>query len=66
MCYLCVSTCAGDRLAEVQVCEHLAECYLRQKKLQQAVELYKQALSALSHCKVENLSHLEVKGHPEI
>uniref|UniRef100_A0A3B5QWC8 Tetratricopeptide repeat domain 24 n=1 Tax=Xiphophorus maculatus TaxID=8083 RepID=A0A3B5QWC8_XIPMA len=41
----------GDRLAEVQVCEHLAECYLRQKKLQKAVELYKQALSALSHCK---------------
>ncbi|XP_027868877.1 tetratricopeptide repeat protein 24 isoform X5 [Xiphophorus couchianus] len=41
----------GDRLAEVQVCEHLAECYLRQKKLQKAVELYKQALGALSHCK---------------
>ncbi|XP_043972608.1 tetratricopeptide repeat protein 24 isoform X2 [Gambusia affinis] len=42
----------GDRLAEAQVCEHLAECYLRQKKLQKAVELYKQALSALSHCKI--------------
>ncbi|XP_014879022.1 tetratricopeptide repeat protein 24 isoform X2 [Poecilia latipinna] len=42
---------AGDRLAEVQVCERLAECYLRQKKLKKAVELYKQALSALSHCK---------------
>uniref|UniRef100_A0A3P9PN62 Uncharacterized protein n=1 Tax=Poecilia reticulata TaxID=8081 RepID=A0A3P9PN62_POERE len=51
----------GDRLAEVQVCERLAECYLRQEKLQKAVELYKQALSALAHCKVAHLSHLEVK-----
>ncbi|KAM4736449.1 uncharacterized protein ttc24 [Anableps anableps] len=40
-----------DHLAEVQVCELLADCYLRQKKQQKAVQLYKQALSALSHCK---------------
>ncbi|XP_065814436.1 tetratricopeptide repeat protein 24 isoform X2 [Labrus bergylta] len=39
-----------DHLAEVQVCESLAECYLRQRKQQKAVQLYKQALSALSHC----------------
>ncbi|XP_035991544.1 tetratricopeptide repeat protein 24 isoform X2 [Fundulus heteroclitus] len=40
-----------DHLAEVQVCELLAECYLRQKKLQKAVQLYKQAVSTLSYCK---------------
>ncbi|KAM4567988.1 tetratricopeptide repeat protein 24 isoform 2-T2 [Fundulus diaphanus] len=40
-----------DHLAEAQVCELLAECYLRQRKLQKAVQLYKQALSALSYCK---------------
>ncbi|XP_051272024.1 tetratricopeptide repeat protein 24 [Dicentrarchus labrax] len=40
----------GDHLAEVQVCESLAECYLRQRKQQKSVQLYKQALSALSHC----------------
>ncbi|XP_069032253.1 tetratricopeptide repeat protein 24 [Embiotoca jacksoni] len=39
-----------DHLAQVQVCESLAECYLRQRKQQKAVQLYKQALSALSHC----------------
>ncbi|MEQ2245928.1 hypothetical protein ILYODFUR_033146, partial [Ilyodon furcidens] len=49
----------GDHLAEVQVCELLAECYLRQKKLQKAVQLYKQALSALSYCKITHFSHLE-------
>ncbi|GAA6232432.1 tetratricopeptide repeat protein 24 [Lates japonicus] len=41
----------GDHLAQVQVCESLAECYLKQRKQQKAVQLYKQALSALSHCK---------------
>ncbi|XP_070768242.1 tetratricopeptide repeat protein 24 isoform X2 [Enoplosus armatus] len=40
-----------DHLAQVQVCESLAECYLKQKKQQKAVQLYQQALSALSHCK---------------
>ncbi|XP_035527506.1 tetratricopeptide repeat protein 24-like [Morone saxatilis] len=41
---------AGDHLAEVHVCESLADCYLRQRKQQKSVQLYKQALSALSHC----------------
>ncbi|TDH11132.1 hypothetical protein EPR50_G00057680 [Perca flavescens] len=39
-----------DHLSEVQVCESLAECYLKQRKQQKAVQLYKQALTALSHC----------------
>ncbi|XP_008296574.1 tetratricopeptide repeat protein 24 [Stegastes partitus] len=39
-----------DHLGQVQVCESLAECYLKQRKQQKAVQLYKQALSALSHC----------------
>ncbi|XP_013876631.1 tetratricopeptide repeat protein 24 [Austrofundulus limnaeus] len=39
-----------DHLAQVQVCESLAECYLRQKKQDASVQLYKQALSVLSHC----------------
>ncbi|XP_034534753.1 tetratricopeptide repeat protein 24 isoform X2 [Notolabrus celidotus] len=39
-----------DHQAEVQVCESLAESYLRQRKQQKAVQLYKQALSALTHC----------------
>uniref|UniRef100_UPI0037E7CDAC tetratricopeptide repeat protein 24 n=1 Tax=Semicossyphus pulcher TaxID=241346 RepID=UPI0037E7CDAC len=39
-----------DRLAEVQVCELLAECYRKQRKQQKAAQLYKQALSALTHC----------------
>lgn len=34
------------------MCESLGECYLRQRKQQKAVELYKQALTALSHCQV--------------
>nr|XP_046254216.1 tetratricopeptide repeat protein 24 isoform X2 [Scatophagus argus] len=41
---------AEDHLAQVQVCESLAECYLKQMKQQKAVELYKQALTALSRC----------------
>ncbi|KAF6731924.1 Tetratricopeptide repeat protein 24 [Oryzias melastigma] len=40
-----------NHLAQVQVCESLAECYLSQRKHQKAVQLYKEALSALSHCK---------------
>ncbi|XP_045898081.1 tetratricopeptide repeat protein 24-like, partial [Micropterus dolomieu] len=40
-----------DHLAQVQVCESLAECYLKQRKQQKAVQLYKQALAALTHCK---------------
>nr|XP_020444788.1 tetratricopeptide repeat protein 24 [Monopterus albus] len=40
-----------DHLAQMQVCESLAECYLKQKKQHKAVQLYKEALSALSHCK---------------
>uniref|UniRef100_A0A3Q1GMJ0 Tetratricopeptide repeat domain 24 n=1 Tax=Acanthochromis polyacanthus TaxID=80966 RepID=A0A3Q1GMJ0_9TELE len=39
-----------DHLAQVQVCESLAECYLKQSKQQKAVQLYKKALSTLSHC----------------
>ncbi|KAM6995255.1 tetratricopeptide repeat protein 24 [Tautogolabrus adspersus] len=39
-----------DHLAEVQVCESLAECYMRQRKPKKAVQLYKQAVSALTHC----------------
>jgi len=52
--FRCFFTCvsAEDHMAEVQVCESLAECYLRQRKQQKAVQLYKQALSALVHCKV--------------
>ncbi|KAM8735911.1 tetratricopeptide repeat protein 24 isoform 2-T2 [Acanthopagrus schlegelii] len=38
-----------DYLAQVQVCELLAECYLKQRKQHKAIELYKQALTALSH-----------------
>ncbi|XP_041798631.1 tetratricopeptide repeat protein 24 isoform X3 [Chelmon rostratus] len=41
---------AEDHLAQAQVCESLAECYLKQRKQQKAVQLYKQALTALSHC----------------
>ncbi|XP_044063972.1 tetratricopeptide repeat protein 24 isoform X2 [Siniperca chuatsi] len=40
-----------DHLAQVRVCESLAECYLKQRKQQKAVKLYKQALTSLSHCK---------------
>ncbi|XP_023819831.1 tetratricopeptide repeat protein 24 isoform X3 [Oryzias latipes] len=40
-----------NHLAQVQVCQSLAECYLRQRKHQRAVQLYEQALSTLSHCK---------------
>ncbi|XP_040899618.1 tetratricopeptide repeat protein 24 [Toxotes jaculatrix] len=40
-----------DHLAQAQVCESLAECYLKQRKQQKAVQLYKRALSSLSHCK---------------
>ncbi|KAM7382786.1 hypothetical protein PAMP_002496 [Pampus punctatissimus] len=40
-----------EHSAQVQVCEWLADCYLKQRKQQKAVELYKQALTALSHCK---------------
>ncbi|XP_041843675.1 tetratricopeptide repeat protein 24 [Melanotaenia boesemani] len=40
----------ADYEAQVQVCESLAECYLRQKKQKKAVQLYKQALSTLSYC----------------
>lgn len=47
-----MSLSAEDHLAQVQVCESLGECYLRQRKQQKAVELYKQALTALSHCQV--------------
>lgn len=57
--HLSVSTClfpvclsAEDHLAQAQVCESLAECYLRQRKQQKAVKLYKQALTSLSHCQV--------------
>ncbi|XP_074540322.1 tetratricopeptide repeat protein 24 [Halichoeres trimaculatus] len=46
-----------EHLAEVQVCESLAECYLRQRKQQKAVQLYKQALSALTHCQ-DSSGHL--------
>lgn len=48
VCYLSV----GDHLAQVQVCESLAESYLKQRKQQKAVQIYKEALSALSHCEV--------------
>ncbi|XP_047454731.1 tetratricopeptide repeat protein 24, partial [Mugil cephalus] len=40
----------GEYLAQVQVCELLAEIYLKQRKQQKAVQLYKQALSSLAHC----------------
>ncbi|KAL7393146.1 hypothetical protein ABVT39_007119 [Epinephelus coioides] len=40
-----------DHMAQVQVCESLAECFLKQRKQHKAVQLYKQALTALSHCK---------------
>ncbi|KAK2845225.1 hypothetical protein Q5P01_011884 [Channa striata] len=39
-----------DHLAQVQVCESLADCYLKLRKQHKAVQLYKEALSALSHC----------------
>ncbi|XP_030014246.1 tetratricopeptide repeat protein 24 [Sphaeramia orbicularis] len=40
----------ADHRAQVQVCESLAECYLKQRKQQKAIQLYKQALTSLSHC----------------
>ncbi|CAK6979524.1 tetratricopeptide repeat protein 24 [Scomber scombrus] len=40
-----------DHGAQVQVCESLADCYLKQRKQQKAVQFYKQALTALSNCK---------------
>ncbi|XP_053743010.1 tetratricopeptide repeat protein 24 [Synchiropus splendidus] len=40
----------GDPWAQVQVCESLAECYLRQQKPVKAVHFYKQALAALTCC----------------
>ncbi|XP_028984022.1 tetratricopeptide repeat protein 24 [Betta splendens] len=40
-----------DHLAQVQTCEALAECYLNQRKQHKAIQLYKEALSVLSHCK---------------
>ncbi len=49
----CTCLSVEDHLAQVQVCESLAECYLKQRKQQKAVQLYKQALSALSHCQVK-------------
>ncbi|XP_071779838.2 tetratricopeptide repeat protein 24 [Centroberyx gerrardi] len=39
-----------DYPSQCQVCEALADSYLKQKKIQKAAELYKQALSALSRC----------------
>lgn len=55
---------AEDHLAQVQVCESLAECYLRQRKQQKAVELYKQALTGLSHCQVATAHHKGgARGH---
>ncbi|KAF7645012.1 hypothetical protein LDENG_00212050 [Lucifuga dentata] len=40
----------ADHCAQVQVCESLAETYLRQKKPQKAIQFYKQALAALTYC----------------
>lgn len=34
------------------MCEALAECYLKQRKQHKAIQLYKEALSLLSLCKV--------------
>ncbi|KAI3360701.1 hypothetical protein L3Q82_012852, partial [Scortum barcoo] len=63
-----------DHLAQAQVCESLAECYLKQRKHQKAVQLYKQALTALSHCQdasscirdrlVERLTAALQRPHP--
>ncbi|XP_041650318.1 tetratricopeptide repeat protein 24 [Cheilinus undulatus] len=47
-----------DHLAQVQVCEALAECYLRQRKKRKAVQLYKEALSALTHYQVTTQNHI--------
>lgn len=47
-----MSVCAAEHLAQVQVCQSLAQCYLRLRKCRKAVELYKEALVALSHCQV--------------
>ncbi|XP_024917302.1 tetratricopeptide repeat protein 24 [Cynoglossus semilaevis] len=43
-------TDAEEHLSQVQVCVSLAKFYLRQKKHHKVVQLYKQALSAASHC----------------
>lgn len=58
---------AEDHLAQVQACESLAECYLRQRKQRKAVELYKQALTALSRCQVAT-AHLygNTREGPEV
>ncbi|XP_026227188.1 tetratricopeptide repeat protein 24 isoform X2 [Anabas testudineus] len=44
-----------DHLAQVQVCESLAECYLKQRKQQKAIQQYKEALSALSLCEEDSV-----------
>lgn len=50
--FVCTCLSGEDYLAQVQVCELLAECYLKQRKQHKAIELYKQALTALSYCQV--------------
>ncbi|KAK7886195.1 hypothetical protein WMY93_025816 [Mugilogobius chulae] len=43
-------TDSEEHSAKVQVCEALAEVYLKQRKQQKAIQLYRQALLSLSHC----------------
>ncbi|XP_072316877.1 uncharacterized protein [Eucyclogobius newberryi] len=43
-------TDSEEHSAQVQVCEALAEVYLKQRKQHKAIQLYRQALLSLSHC----------------
>ncbi|XP_055020065.1 tetratricopeptide repeat protein 24 [Boleophthalmus pectinirostris] len=43
-------TDSEEHSAQVQVCEALAEVYLKQRKQHKAIQLYRQALLCLSHC----------------
>lgn len=54
-----------EHLSQVQVCVSLAKFYLRQKKHNKVVQLYKQALSAASHCEVRPAPGNEPEPRPE-
>ncbi|CAL9706194.1 unnamed protein product [Knipowitschia caucasica] len=43
-------TDSEEHSAQVQVCEALAEVYLKQRKQHKAIQLYRQALLSLSYC----------------
>lgn len=65
VCDLSVSLSIEEHLSQVQVCVSLAKFYLRQKKHHKVVQLYKQALSAASHCEVRPAPGNEPEPRPE-